>query len=42
MQQPAGSAFSELENLYHAQNSGLGLHTQQTTVISCPKKMVGR
>lgn len=42
MQQPGSTALSDLENLYYAQTAGLGLPAQRTTIISCPKKMVGR
>lgn len=42
MQQSGLNSLAELENFYLAQNAGLSFPAQQTTVLSCPKKMVGR
>ena len=43
MMQPVGlDSISELEKFILAQNGGLSLPAQQSMIISCPKKMVGR
>lgn len=41
--QPGGlDSIVELEKLVMAQSGGLALPAQQSMIISCPKKMVGR